>query len=245
MFREKYDCTNKAEDSISEEHIVVQNENLYSNIPQPTTTKLDKRNIENDANTDSSIHLYSNISDTATTIENVSTLKGGNLKDTTISNDTVSGTNHVPVPYDGGFSNLLNDDLDLDEPVIVASNFGQPTAKLNTKPIFFNSNKCDNLSPMPYSKDIQMGLSNLLPTDRMKMNDSAEAAISDNGLLKVDTATNTTNENKKGTSVYDSPRRMRLLQNTTMIDTALDLDSLDGSSLGNNSQACLIKTATV
>lgn len=222
----------------------MQNENLYSNIPQPTTTKLDKRNIEHDLNTDSSIHLYSNISDT-TTNEKVLTLKSGNLKDTIISNDHKSDTNNVPVPYDGGFSNLLNDDLDLDEPVIVASDFGQPAAKLNTKTIFFNPNKCDNLSPMPYSKDIQMGLSNLLPLDRMKMNDSTETTITDKGLLKIDTAMNTSSENKKGTSVYDSPRRMRLLQNTTMIDTALDLDSLDGSSLGNNSQACLIKTATV
>ncbi|XP_053683323.1 palmitoyltransferase app [Sabethes cyaneus] len=38
--------------------------------------------------------------------------------------------------------------------------------------------------------------------------------------------------------------RLRLLQESTMIDTALDLDSLDGS-IGNNSQSCLVKTAIV
>ena len=30
----------------------------------------------------------------------------------------------------------------------------------------------------------------------------------------------------------------------TMIDTALDLDSLDGSSIGNNSQSCLVSSKT-
>lgn len=47
---------------------------------------------------------------------------------------------------------------------------------------------------------------------------------------------------------FINSNRMRLLQDTTMIDTALDLDSLDGSSLGNsnnNSQSCLVKTAIV
>ncbi|EDW72818.2 uncharacterized protein Dwil_GK16977, isoform C [Drosophila willistoni] len=37
--------------------------------------------------------------------------------------------------------------------------------------------------------------------------------------------------------------RLRILHDTTMIDTALDLDSLDGSSMGNSSQSCLVKTA--
>lgn len=47
---------------------------------------------------------------------------------------------------------------------------------------------------------------------------------------------------------FINSNRMRILQDTTMIDTALDLDSLDGSSLGNsnnNSQSCLVKTAIV
>ncbi|XP_028128280.1 palmitoyltransferase app isoform X1 [Diabrotica virgifera virgifera] len=38
-----------------------------------------------------------------------------------------------------------------------------------------------------------------------------------------------------------SVSRLRLLQDTTMIESALDLDSLDGSSLGTNSQAGLMK----
>lgn len=38
-----------------------------------------------------------------------------------------------------------------------------------------------------------------------------------------------------------STSRLRLLQDTTMIESALDLDSLDDSSLGTNSQAGLMK----
>lgn len=37
-----------------------------------------------------------------------------------------------------------------------------------------------------------------------------------------------------------SPSRLRLLQDTTMIESALDLDSLEDSSIGNNSQAGLM-----
>lgn len=38
-----------------------------------------------------------------------------------------------------------------------------------------------------------------------------------------------------------STSRLRLLQDTTMIESALDLDSLDDASIGNNSQAGLMK----
>ncbi|XP_059216925.1 palmitoyltransferase app isoform X1 [Stomoxys calcitrans] len=39
-----------------------------------------------------------------------------------------------------------------------------------------------------------------------------------------------------------SSSRLRILHDTTMIDTALDLDSLDDASLANTSQSCLVKT---
>ncbi|KPU77654.1 uncharacterized protein Dana_GF24992, isoform D [Drosophila ananassae] len=44
-----------------------------------------------------------------------------------------------------------------------------------------------------------------------------------------------------GAEQVKSAERLRMLHDTTMIDTALDLDSLDGSSMGNNSQSCLVK----
>ncbi|KAH8369676.1 hypothetical protein KR093_000592 [Drosophila rubida] len=46
-----------------------------------------------------------------------------------------------------------------------------------------------------------------------------------------------------GAEQAKSADRLRMLHDTTMIDTALDLDSLDGSSMGNNSQSCLVKSA--
>ncbi|XP_034104003.1 palmitoyltransferase app isoform X2 [Drosophila albomicans] len=46
-----------------------------------------------------------------------------------------------------------------------------------------------------------------------------------------------------GAEQAKSADRLRMLHDTTMIDTALDLDSLDGSSMGNNSQSCLVKNA--
>lgn len=39
-----------------------------------------------------------------------------------------------------------------------------------------------------------------------------------------------------------SSSRLRILHDTTMIESALDLDSLDDASLANTSQACLVKT---
>ncbi|KAH8416946.1 hypothetical protein KR009_006082 [Drosophila setifemur] len=47
-----------------------------------------------------------------------------------------------------------------------------------------------------------------------------------------------------GAEQVKSAERLRMLHDTTMIDTALDLDSLDGSSMGNNSQSCLVKTSS-
>ncbi|KFB46909.1 AGAP005111-PB-like protein [Anopheles sinensis] len=57
---------------------------------------------------------------------------------------------------------------------------------------------------------------------------------------------NSSHNNNGGSPMFISPSasRMRLLQESTMIDTALDLDSLDGS-IGNHSQSCLVKTAIV
>eukprot|EP00099_Drosophila_melanogaster_P002583 NP_001137936.1 approximated, isoform L [Drosophila melanogaster] len=45
-----------------------------------------------------------------------------------------------------------------------------------------------------------------------------------------------------GAEQVKSAERLRMLHDNTMIDTALDLDSLDGSSMGNNSQSCLVKS---
>lgn len=67
-----------------------------------------------------------------------------------------------------------------------------------------------------------------------------------NNTISSNSISNNTNSSSNGTSggFITSSNRLRLLQESTMIDTALDLDSLDGS-IGNNSQSCLVKTAIV
>lgn len=61
---------------------------------------------------------------------------------------------------------------------------------------------------------------------------------------KKETASNElTFPEKDGTLL--SASRLRLLQDTTMIESALDLDSLDDSSIGTNSQAGLMKIGVV
>jgi hypothetical protein len=65
------------------------------------------------------------------------------------------------------------------------------------------------------------------------------------GSSSTATMGKTTNTSVSSNAPFISPNRRRLLHDTTMIDTALDLDSLDGSSIGNSSQVTLSKTAVV
>uniref|UniRef100_A0A8W7PPX5 Uncharacterized protein n=1 Tax=Anopheles coluzzii TaxID=1518534 RepID=A0A8W7PPX5_ANOCL len=79
---------------------------------------------------------------------------------------------------------------------------------------------------------------------------SANVIDSNGGSASMHNNTTTTNNNNNNSHtespmfISPSASRMRLLQESTMIDTALDLDSLDGS-IGNHSQSCLVKTAIV
>lgn len=78
-------------------------------------------------------------------------------------------------------------------------------------------------------------------------NHSSHNSSNNNNINSNSNNNNNTNSNSNGTAssgFITSSNRLRLLQESTMIDTALDLDSLDGS-IGNNSQSCLVKTAIV
>ncbi|VEN50257.1 unnamed protein product [Callosobruchus maculatus] len=77
---------------------------------------------------------------------------------------------------------------------------------------------CDEKMPPDITKDATADKSKL---DVLKFDNDLTAAEKKNSLL--------------------SASRLRLLQDTTMIESALDLDSLDDSSLGTNSQAGLMK----
>ncbi|XP_058465549.1 palmitoyltransferase app isoform X2 [Malaya genurostris] len=73
----------------------------------------------------------------------------------------------------------------------------------------------------------------------------ASSHSTSNNNPSSNTVNNNISSNSSNTSAFmTNSNRLRLLQESTMIDTALDLDSLDGS-IGNNSQSCLVKTAIV
>ncbi|XP_037930415.1 palmitoyltransferase app-like, partial [Teleopsis dalmanni] len=109
-------------------------------------------------------------------------------------------------------STLLSDDLDLDDPV--TASFVANVNSNSTQTRHFTKRK------------------NNIGTEVKPAADVAELVVTNKMYTSSGHVTNDTL----------SPSRLRLLHDTTMIDTALDLDSLDGSSLGNNSQTCLVKT---
>uniref|UniRef100_A0A182MM33 Uncharacterized protein n=1 Tax=Anopheles culicifacies TaxID=139723 RepID=A0A182MM33_9DIPT len=73
---------------------------------------------------------------------------------------------------------------------------------------------------------------------------STNAIASNGGPTSTHHNNNSNTHGESPMFISPSASRMRLLQESTMIDTALDLDSLDGS-IGNHSQSCLVKTAIV
>ncbi|KAG4066261.1 hypothetical protein HA402_000485 [Bradysia odoriphaga] len=195
-------------------------ENVYSNIPSTTTIPVGDNSEKSDPN----LHVYSNIVETTagtSSSENLNKSTSGNV-DATIAD---------------GSSTMIANDLDLDDPALAVATFGMAKPKDSSKVVnekMIKSTKVDrsslNNKRMPKSSSMEM--KNVIP----------QVAIVDQSSNSVNGSSTTTTVNAS----FCSPSRMRLLHDTTMIDTALDLDSLDdGSSVGNNSQACLVKTAIV
>ncbi|XP_028896639.2 palmitoyltransferase app isoform X1 [Zeugodacus cucurbitae] len=169
---EQTDSTNERQQSNLLKPIS-QLENVYSNVSQSNTSAVNvsAKNVDSNA----SLHVYSNLMDEQKQHELTLQMNRQHKQ------LTQKSINSAGVMLS---SSLLNDDLDLDDPV--SASF---VAQENVNSSFLSGNG--------------------------KMCDSSL-----NGLT-----------------------RLRMLNNTTMINTALDLDSLDGSSLGNNSQSCLVKGA--
>lgn len=129
-------------------------------------------------------------------------------------------------------STLLADDLDLDDPATAASAYrgDQVATKVSTKTPS-KSGGHEESAKIATTKNGDVG--------RSGQKSSGQTAIEmKNVIPSVADSVHTGAGNS-------STNRLRMLHDTTMIDTALDLDSLDGSSLGNNSSACLVKTAAI
>lgn len=222
-------------------------ENVYSNIPN-----------------DPSLHVYSNIGGGS----------GGNGNGTTSAgqrHSASSGSNFHQLPSSNSVSkhnfsavaavddqSLLNSsfitndlDLDLDDPVLSSSFATNKSTSATIQSAA--SNLMDGVGtvppptthlPLPPLKSSQpitaIEMKNVIKTldPNVIIQSSPTTASNSNNNGNSNNSNNTTNSFLTGSS------RLRLLQESTMIDTALDLDSLDGS-IGNNSQSCLVKTAIV
>lgn len=205
-------------------------ENVYSNIPTTTSIPAAGGTIhqscsDNSEKSDPNLHVYSNIVETATKV----------VSSESLNKSTGSGKDVTVID---GSSTMISNDLDLDDPALAVATFGMVKPKDNSKIVnekVIKSAKVDrsSLNNKRTPKSSSMEMKNVIPQVAI-IEQSSNGASNSNPTIS--TASNS----------FCSPSRMRLLHDTTMIDTALDLDSLDdGSSVGNNSQACLVKTAIV
>uniref|UniRef100_A0A9I3FHA3 Palmitoyltransferase n=1 Tax=Anopheles epiroticus TaxID=199890 RepID=A0A9I3FHA3_9DIPT len=166
-------------------------------------------------------------------------------------------------------STFISNDLDLDDPVMSSSfatatnnksSANSVTKMLHHPPAVNNGGTVVVAQQPQHLKQPQTMITTIEMKNVIKTLDpnviiQQTANSSSSGTITSPTTSSTANvhEANGGTAVThaDTPMfispsasRMRLLQESTMIDTALDLDSLDGS-IGNHSQSCLVKTAIV
>lgn len=205
-----------------------QSENVYSNIP-PTIKNL------NEITLDPSLHVYSNV--TGEPI--VKTISKNNINFNQTSNDDPNDTILTT-------STFINDELDLDDPVIVTGAFGNSKHMTNSNNHTIDVKDKKNNLPSLVNSKIKNNSNKKIITAIIEMESVIPnvTIIDPNNSISSCAGINNTSSNNS----YISPNKIKqykILQDTTMIDTALDLDSLDGSSIGNNSQACLVKTAIV
>lgn len=196
----------------------VQQNDLYENIPTATASSAHPQSAsDNSEKSDPTMHVYSNIVET-TTVASTENL-----------NKSIA-TNADANLLDGSSTMISNLDLDLDDPALAVATFGMAKSKDTSKivnEISVKAVKADRSNAKRMSKSSSMEMKNVIP----------QVAIADQSANGSNPAIS------NASNSFCSPSRMRLLHDTTMIDTALDLDSLDDGS--NNSQVCLVKTAIV
>lgn len=190
-------------------------ENVYCNIPPQYSAGQNSNEYSN-----SNLHLYSNLT-LANEIKDEASMMTAVASPSTNTN-TPFKSPHCPAsnqsthkPDPMSSSTMQNDDLDLDDPVMVGGNINK-VAKKSTKQNVDHSSSDIGRKP-PISIEMKQ--------------------VSDSMSTKADRQAN--NHNVTIDSTVN-----RLLLHDTMIDTALDLDSLDGINL-DNSQACLVNKKTV
>lgn len=180
--------------------------------------------IQEKAAPDVSQNVYSNIPPTSPSVPNI--LKNA-AADHVYSNidETIKGAGN------GYMSDNL--DLDLDDPLLTSS-FIKKKEKPNIHQNIYNTSSIPDPSPN-VNKSILPSISSSSSTTgtqvtSIELKNVLNVVLQKNNQAPV--------ENKSSTVVAPSSLRQ------TMIDTALDLDSLDGSSIGNNSQVALMSNKT-
>lgn len=169
---------------------------------------------------DVSQNVYSNIPPTSPSVPNI--LKNAST-DHVYSNidETISASN-------GYMSDNL--DLDLDDPLLTSS-FIKKKEKPNNHQSIYNTSTADASQP---NKINLPSISSSSSTTGTQITSIELKNVLNVVLQKTNQAPS---EVKSSTMAPSSLRQ-------TMIDTALDLDSLDGSSIGNNSQVGLMSSKT-
>lgn len=217
-------------------------ENVYSNIPSQSQPPGGDGQSSSE-HSDPSLHVYSNI-------DSNDPEDGAAVVAIVVPTTSQSPTKPNPNEYSlknsistnsllRGSSTMLSDDLDLDDPVLAAGSFAATSSKKksskSTKSSIANKSIDGTAGASTSKANVSLEMKHVTPST----SSTATGASTNANNTSAQAGLNSSN-------AFISPSRMRLLHDTTMIDTALDLDSLDGSSLGNNSQACLVnKTAIV
>lgn len=189
-----------------------------------------------------------------------------------LPNSNSVNNNFSPVVDDQSLlnSSFITNDLDLDDPVMTSAFASKTTASsggslIDSGPSAMVTTPSSHL-PLPPLKSSQpitaIEMKNVIKTldpsviiqaagggtngNNGTIANGSNHSSNSNTNINSNSINNNTNSSSNGTSsgFITSSNRLRLLQESTMIDTALDLDSLDGS-IGNNSQSCLVKTAIV
>lgn len=170
---------------------------------------------------DVSQNVYSNIPPTSPSVPSI--LKNA-VTDHVYSNidETISAGN-------GYMSDNL--DLDLDDPLLTSSFIKKKEKPNNQQNIYNTSSPADST---------QTANKNTIPSISSSSSTGTQITSIElkNVLNVVLQKTNQAPSDAKPSTVAPSSLRQ------TMIDTALDLDSLDGSSIGNNSQVGLMSSKT-
>lgn len=208
--------------SIMSDKIMIDNNLTTSN---KTSSSMMLPNISNGDISTMSQNVYSNIPPTSPSVPNI-------LKN--------AAADHVYSNIDETITNLGssymsdNIDLDLDDPMLTSS-FSKNKEKPNSNQIIYNTSVSSEIHP---NNNVNKAISSF--SSSSSTTGTQITSIELKNVLK-----NVVLQQQAPAAVDSSPAILSPSSlRQTMIDTALDLDSLDGSSIENNSQVGLMSSKT-